>query len=362
MKVIGVGFQDLGTKNVLAAAAFFKVNLDFELAKGVCCGSPGKKNAFGEIKLAVSLDAGSPPHGNFCGHISICRHFMELKKKGDTPADLLVRSDTTSWLEFFNERLDFGSRCKTVTKVDAEATSELAKTVRAINAFLTQHTYLVGEVLSVADIVCVVTLDHLVANEKLDQGYLEKDLRSLARFRRTVKASDEFVAFEKKLAALQAGGAAPESAFVIDTWKKTYSNCKGDLEKEVMPWLWDNVDLDNWTFYFMKYNKLPDECTTDITTSNMLSGFLQRFEPEFRRLSFGVINVMGTAGSFDIQGVWLIKGKELPPSVTEHPSFEFHTFDKLDIKNDSDKKLVTDYFCAEDSIGGVAIADAKVWK
>ncbi|KAK1934063.1 Elongation factor 1 gamma, conserved domain- containing protein [Babesia divergens] len=360
-KVIGVDFNDLGTKSVLAAAAFYRVAYEFELAKGSCCGTPGKKNAFSEIKPAVSLDACSPL-GNFCGHMSICRHFMELKKKADTPADLFARSDASSWIEYLYERLDVGSRCSAITKVDAGSTSDLAKAIRAIDAFLTSNTYLVGEALSVADFVCVVTIDHLVSIGKLDEAYLNGDLRSLARFIRTVKAQDDFVAYTKKLASLQSGDANVESSFSVDTWKKTYSNCKGDLEKEVMPWLWENVDAENWSFYFMTYNKLPDECTSEITTSNMLSGFLQRFEPDFRRISFGVINVMGTAGAFDIMGVWLIKGKELPMSVTEHPSFEFHTFQKLDITKASDKKLITNYFCAEDEIDGVTIADAKVWK
>lgn len=361
MKVIGVDANDLGTKNVLAAAAFYRVAHTFEMAKGVCCGSPGKKNAFSEIKPSVSLDADSEL-GKFCGHMTIIRHFMELKKKDDSAAGLFLRSDAASWIEFFNERLDYGSRCKAIAKVDASSTSELAKAIRAIDAFLTQQTFLVGEAMSVADFVCVVTIDHLVEIEKLDAGYLNSGLRSLARFIRMVKANDAYVAYTNKLASLKNAGANVESSFSVDTWKKTYSNCKGDLEKEVMPWLWNNIDAENWSFYFMKYNKLPDECTSDITTSNMLSGFLQRFEPDFRRISFGVMNVMGAPGSFDIMGVWLIKGKELPASVMEHPSFEFHTFEKLDIKNAAHKKLITDYFCAEESIDGVAIADAKVWK
>ncbi|GIX65287.1 elongation factor 1-gamma, putative [Babesia caballi] len=361
MKVIGVDFSDLGTKNVLAAAAFFDVAYNFELSKGTCCGSDGKKDEFSEVKPSVSVEL-CGGLGSFCGALSICRHLMEQKKKGDSPADLFLRSDATSWMEFFYERLDVGSRCKAVTKVDASSASDLAKCLKAIDAFLLTRTFLVGEELSVADFVCAVTVDHLVSIEKLDAAFLETGLRNLSRLLRTVKASDAFAAYTKKLAALQSGSTEVESSFVIDTWKKTYSNCKGDLEKEVMPWLWENVDAENWSFYFMKYNKLSDECTSDITTSNMLSGFLQRFEPEFRRISFGVMNVMGSTGSFDIMGVWLIKGKALPPSVTEHPSFEFQTFTKLDVKSEADRKLITAYFCAEDSIDGVPIADAKVWK
>ncbi|GFE54423.1 elongation factor 1-gamma [Babesia ovis] len=360
MKIIGVDFNDLGTKNVLAAAAFYGVAYDFKLANGSCCGSEGKKDEFSEVKPSVSVEL-CGGLGTFCGPISICRHMMEQHKKGTSPEELFARSDATSWMEFFYERLDVGSRCQAVTKVEAGSNSELAKCLKAIDAFLLSHMFLVGEAMTIADVVCAVTVDHLVAIGKLDAGYLEKGLINLSRLLRTVKESDAYVAYHKKLGSLKSG-ASEESSFVVDVWKKTYSNCKGDLEKEVMPWLWKNVDAENWSFYFMKYNKLDDECTSDICTSNMLSGFLQRFEPEFRRISFGVINVMGSGNCFDIMGVWLIKGRELPPSVTEHPSFEFQTFRKLDIKNEADRRLITNYFCAEDSIDGVPIADAKVWK
>ncbi|EDO06049.1 Elongation factor 1 gamma conserved domain family protein [Babesia bovis T2Bo] len=360
MKIIGVDLTDLGTKNVLAAAAFYNVSYDFTLAKGGCCSSEGKKDEFSDVKPSVSVEL-SGGLGSFCGSISISRHLMEEHKKGSAPEELFARSDITSWMEFFYERLDVGSRCQAVTKVVHGDHSELAKCIRAIDAFLLTHTFLVGEALSLADVVCAITVDHLISISKLDTEYLASRLLNLSRLIRTVKESDVYAAYHKKLATLNSG-VANESGFVIDTWKKTYSNCKGDLEKEVMPWLWDNFDSDNWNFYFMKYNKLDDECKSEITTSNMLSGFLQRFEPDFRRISFGVINVMGSDNSYDIMGVWLIKGKDLPPSVTEHPSFEFHTFSKLDVTNENDRKIITDYFCAEDSIGGVLIADAKVWK
>ncbi|GBE61869.1 elongation factor 1-gamma [Babesia ovata] len=359
-KVIGVDFNDLGTKNVLAAASFLGVAYDFQLSKGTCCSSEGKKDEFSEVKPCVSVEL-CGGLGAFCGSISVCRHMMEQKKKGDSPAELFARSDATSWMEFFYDRFDVGSRCQAVTKVDASSTSELAKCLRATDAFLLSRTFLVGESLSVADFVCAVTVKHLVSIGKLDAGYLKAGLRNLSRLIRTVEASDAYVNYEKKLASLQSGSSS-ESSFVLDTWKKTYSNCKGDLEKEVMPWLWSNYDAENWSFYFMKYNKLDDECQSDITTSNMLSGFLQRFEPDFRRISFGVINVMGSGNSYDIMGVWLIKGTELPPSVTEHPSFEFQTFTKLNVKDEAHRRMITDYFCAEDSINGVPIADAKVWK
>lgn len=384
MKVTGVDADDLGTKAVLATTALFGLKFDFALAKGKCGSGSDKECPFSELKPCVNLVLDNSP-GDLCGHISICRHFAEAAVKG--PVDevtLFSLTDMTSWLEFFHNGLYMSSRCTKGLPADGTTDAYAGKVAKAVNGFLAQKTFLVGENLGVADLVLVLTLDHLVWEEKVVPSFLES-LTHLARLTRTVKTSDAFVTYSKCLATLKATGSLwettkealkdepkpkvknpldllPPSSFSLDQWKKTYSNCKGDLYSGVMPWLWENFDSAGWTFYFMKYNKLEDECTSEIFTSNMLSGFLQRFETELRHYSFAVLNVLGSGNSFDIKGVWLVRGTELPDLITSHPSFEFHSFDKLDVTKEADKKVVADYFCACDDIGGVPIADCKVWK
>ncbi|AFZ81396.1 elongation factor 1 gamma, putative [Theileria equi strain WA] len=384
MKITGADIDDLGTKAVLATTAFLDLKFDFALAKGKCESASGKECPFSELKPCVNLLLGSN-HGDLCGHISICRHLAEAAVKGAVDeAALFNLTDMTSWLEFFHNGLFMASRCGKGLPADGTTDAYVGKVVKAINGFLAGNTFLVGESLGVSDLVLVVTLDHLVAEEKLLPSFLDS-LVHLARLTRTVKASDAFLTFSKMLVTFKATGSLfdtpkeapkdepkpkvknpmdllPPTSFSLDQWKKTYSNCKGDLYSGVMPWLWENFDPAGWTFYFMKYNKLEDECTSEIFTSNMLSGFLQRFETELRHYSFAVLNVLGSGSAFDIKGVWLVRGTELPELITSHPSFEFHSFDKLDVTNEADKKVVADYFCACDDIDGVPIADCKVWK
>ncbi|XP_953151.1 elongation factor 1-gamma, putative [Theileria annulata] len=386
-KVVGVDLEDYGTKSVLVTAAWANVNFDFEVAKGTCCASQAKKNAFSELKHAVTLVL-DKDLGTFCGHVTVCRHLLDHVSKGTDEKSAFERSDTSSWVEFFYSRLDFETKLDKSSVVTRGSNSDLSKVVVSLNNYLATKTFLVAEKLSPADLVCAVSLDHLVHQKRLDAEYLEKELLHLARFLRTVKASDSFQKFLKMVENYKSTGRLdgkapannveeksepakkpknpmdllPPTSFVLDQWKKTYSNCKGDLYKEAMPWLWERFDPEGWSFYYMVYNKLEDECKSEVFTSNMLSGFLQRFETEFRHYSFGVLNVMGSSGNFDIKGVWLVRGTELPALMTEHPSYEFHTFRKLDVTKPQDKKLVEDYFCACDEIDGVPIADCKVWK
>lgn len=151
----------------------------------------------------------------------------------------------------------------------------------------------------------------------------------------------------------------PPSNLVLDAWKREYSNSK-DLLGTSMPWFWKNFDPEGYSLWFMKYEKMPGENKVGFTTSNMLGGFLQRLDNAFRKYSFAVINVMGTEGDFDIQGVWLIRGSEIPAELKEHPSFEYHTFRKLDPSKD--KGVIEAYWTADEEIEGRPIHSCKVWK
>ncbi|UKJ89740.1 elongation factor 1-gamma [Theileria orientalis] len=377
MKVVGVDLDDYGTKCVLATAAWTGLKFDFEASKGVCCSSTCEKDAFSELKHAVTLVQDNDL-GTFCGHVSVCRNLMDLVCRGTDDWSVFIKGDSSSWIEFFYLRLEIESKLDTKSVVTKGDNSDLSKVVRAMNKYLATATFLVGHKLGPSDLVFAVTMEHLVHHKRIDAAFVEAELLHVARFLRTVKASDmyhKFLEMVERFKTPEAKAEAepakkvknpldllPPSSFSLDQWKKTYSNCKGDLYTGVMPWFWSNFDPEGFSLYLMVYNKLEDECKSEVFTSNMLSGFLQRFENDLRHYSFAVLNVLGAHGNFDIKGVWLVRGSELPPLVTEHPSYEFHTFTKLEAGNPAHRKVVDDYFCACDDIEGVPIADCKVWK
>lgn len=71
-----------------------------------------------------------------------------------------------------------------------------------------------------------------------------------------------------------------------------------------------------------------------------MNGFLQRLE-SFRKYAFGVHGVYGNEPNFEIRGCWLWRGTEIPEEMKEHPSFEYHTVERLDINNEEHKKILT---------------------
>eukprot|EP00918_Siedleckia_nematoides_P004607 GHVU01010264.1.p1 GENE.GHVU01010264.1~~GHVU01010264.1.p1 ORF type:complete len:359 (+),score=84.25 GHVU01010264.1:598-1674(+) len=244
-----------------------------------------------------------------------------------------------------------------------EKKKEVQMALTHFNEKLATKTFLVGERLSIADIALAAVV--LTAGCSKVEAMIDTELPHLKRFLNTMKALPQWTGTKKcpgpgagpcckkaggatcgatAAAAPAAASAAdkvddekpapkeknpldslPPSPLIMDEWKRVYSNTK-DLYGTAMPWLWEHFDKEGYCFFFMKYDKLEDECKVDFVSSNQLKGFLQVFDPAFRKYSFGVHNVVGEPGNFDIQGVWMFRGQDLPQEVKDHRSYEYHKF------------------------------------
>lgn len=264
--------------------------------------------------------------------------------------------------------------------------SELTMILEHFNKYFTCRTFVAGERITIADILLAVSIDSSV---KFSAGALSlKNFVNVQRYVDTILAQPSvkkhYGEFTKKSSAsmqcpikTQSGSGntseekpkkkenpldcLPPTSMNMDEWKRVYSNTK-DLKGVAMPWLYQNFDANGYSFYYMKYNKLPDELDVAFRASNMVGGFLQRLDNNFRKYSFGVINIVGEGNNFDYQGVFMFRGADIPEEMRSHPSFEYHTFTKLDISKPGDKKLIADYFCNDDEVEGLKIQDCKVWK
>ena len=47
---------------------------------------------------------------------------------------------------------------------------------------------------------------------------------------------------------------------------------------------------------------------------------------------------------FEIEGVWMWRGTEIPQEFKDHESFDYLETRKLDFNNELDKKLITDFW------------------
>jgi elongation factor 1-gamma len=82
------------------------------------------------------------------------------------------------------------------------------------------------------------------------------------------------------------------SPFVMDVWKKTYSNCND--YHQAMDVFWSTFDPAGWSIFRGEY-KYNEECKVLFMTSNLIAGFIQRTE-EIRKWLFGTMTIRGVEG------------------------------------------------------------------
>jgi len=135
----------------------------------------------------------------------------------------------------------------------------------------------------------------------------------------------------------------PESSFVLDSWKKEYSNNPAEV---FLPYLWANFDPKAYSFWFCEY-KYNEENTLDFKTMNAVGGYFQRIEG-CRKHCFGVMLIFKEEGHYSISGVWLQRGQDLvfPLNDDWNTDAEHYHFRKLDPLDETkcDKDCINSYF------------------
>jgi len=258
-----------------------------------------------------------------------------------------------------------------------------------VNAHLTHHTFLVGERISLADIVVAAALYRLY--KMVFEPTYRKAFPNVTRWYLTVvnqpnvksvigevelcekmavaepsahapapqkaaepkpkqqpkkkaseeeEADDDDVHEEKK----EKKGSnpldlLPPSKINLDEWKRTYSN--NDARQVALPWFWDHLD-DGWSIWFSDY-KYNNECTKLFMTNNLVGGWMQRLD-KFRKYGFGSVLIFGEEPNLQVAGCWLVRGQETPAELKESDDYEHHTWRKADLSNAKDKSAVEDFW------------------
>lgn len=285
--------------------------------------------------------------------------------------------------------------------VDA-AIERVKRAMDVLNKVLLHQTYLVGEKVSFADI-CVVS--SLVAPYKM---VFDKEFRAqyknVNRYFNTVVNQPHFKAVygdiplceaalkytppkkEKKPAAEQpkkekkaepkkekkpeadeeadepkpepkpksALDLLPPSPFVMDAWKRMYSNNDTDV---AMKWFWENHDPQGYSIWKADY-KYNDELTQTFMSNNLIGGFYARLE-RAHKYAFGSMVVRGTNNNNTISGYWLIRGQEVPYEIYDAADYDSYNFTKIEpAQYEEKKKEIEDYM----SWNFEDLADGKIFK
>ena len=134
----------------------------------------------------------------------------------------------------------------------------------------------------------------------------------------------------------------PPSKFDLDNFKKDF--CENSNKKEVMEKFWKDFDSKGYSLWLIEYQNLESEGKKLFRMKNSKNFFLERFDDDFKRYSFGVHGVYGNNNEFKVKGLWMWRGEDIPEEIKENEYFNYLNIKKLDCKNDKDKKLVEEYW------------------
>uniref|UniRef100_A0A8I3NCW4 Elongation factor 1-gamma n=2 Tax=Canis lupus familiaris TaxID=9615 RepID=A0A8I3NCW4_CANLF len=154
----------------------------------------------------------------------------------------------------------------------------------------------------------------------------------------------------------------PKSTFVLDEFKRKYSN--EDTLTVALPYFWEHFDKDGWSLWYAEY-RFPEELTQTFMSCNLITGMFQRLD-KLRKNAFASVILFGTNNSSSISGVWVFRGQELafPLSPDWQVDYESYTWRKLDPGSEETQTLVREYFSWEGAFQhvGKTFNQGKIFK
>lgn len=278
----------------------------------------------------------------------------------------------------------------------AKVKQDVEVVLQQLNKKLLDVTYLVGERITLADIIVFCTLLHLYENVlepnarrdyvnlnrwfltilnqpqvkavlkdfKLCEKALVYDPKKYAEFvaknqnqkpkeekkpkekkeapKKEVEeldAADEALALEPK--SKDPFDALPKGTFNFDDFKRVYSN---EDEAKSIPYFFEKFDAENYSIWFGEY-KYSNELSKVFMSCNLITGMFQRLD-KMRKQAFASVCLFGDDNNSTISGVWVWRGQDLAFTLSPDWQIDYEVYDwkKLDAKSEETKKLVTQYF------------------
>jgi len=150
----------------------------------------------------------------------------------------------------------------------------------------------------------------------------------------------------------------PKSSFVLDEWKRMYSN--NDTRSVALPWFFEHYDPAGYCMFWCTY-KYNHELSKQFMTNNLIGGFFQRLE-KLHKYAFGSVIIFGEEPNLEVHGVWLFRGPEIPEGMKECDDAEHYEWTRVNLADASQKKKLEDYFAWDGEFEGKKFLSGKVFK
>jgi len=153
----------------------------------------------------------------------------------------------------------------------------------------------------------------------------------------------------------------PKSSMSLDAVKKLFFEKRPRFDLFFVEF-WKIFDPQGFSIYTISYNYNEDNKVCYMT-SNLTAGYTQRLE-DLRKYAFGVLNVTGKSedhGPFKINGAFIFRGPGVPKEMKECPDTDYYTLSLVDINSEEQRKKVEVLFAA-DTVDNENVLDRKYFK
>jgi len=280
-----------------------------------------------------------------------------------------------------------------------KAQDDVRKVMTILNNVLLKKTYLVGERVTLADIVVFCSLLHpyqklfdqtyrsaytnvnrwflTLANKKQFKNVLgevelcevqaqyvppkkekkekKKEAPKEAQKLKEAPAEEKPKEVKKKSSM----DLLPKSSFNLEDWKRFYSN--NNTKPDAVNYFWKNYDHEGYSMYRVDY-KYNSELTQTFMSCNLIGGFFQRMEL-LRKYAFGTLIVTGENNNNQISGYFIIRGQKIPALLEDVPDYPSFSFVKVDSKDPKVQAEYEDFIAWEGpTFNDITVVDGKVFK
>ena len=135
----------------------------------------------------------------------------------------------------------------------------------------------------------------------------------------------------------------PPSNFSLDAWKRFYSN--NETRPHALDYFWKNFDKEGFSVYCLEY-KYNNELTKIFMTSNLVSGLFQRLETA-RKYAFGTVCILGKDNDNQIRGFFVFRGQDIPQEVQECDDYDSYNWARVDADNPEIRRDIDAYFARD---------------
>jgi elongation factor 1-gamma len=152
----------------------------------------------------------------------------------------------------------------------------------------------------------------------------------------------------------------PPSKFVLDEWKRFYSN---NTEDASVKYFWENYEDEGWSLWSSTY-KYNAELDNLMRTCNLIGGMFQRLE-KMVKYSFASVIIFkenDDSKTFQVKGIWVIRGKEIPELMKLCDDYELYDWVRLDPKDQTVTQTVNEYWKWAGNFEGKKFVQGKILK